>query len=325
MVERIGKGIVKGLMSYLTKPLAELIKLLIPAEIGKFMMADMPQLVGKAVVGPVTHTVVHATTRALGHGLSRSLTTTVSHSLMRAQAHFYYCLYCYYHGAYCQYCEFYDEYAQLGTKAQGGAAQTEAERLRRSAKARSGGFVGSKPFESRWDQEEVCSVHFRPVECAEKPLGAKDLGPPGGEICAACPPAAEGAAADEKAITELIDENNRFASCPDAEIAKTIAGRATVCAIPADAEPSLPRGLRMKFKLVAPGRPMGEGEGGGGFLECSHEVCGSEKDVFENDPTIREHALRSCREQLDNILIRSQYQRFLVCVEMLDQQERHPE
>ena len=122
---------------------------------------------------------------------------------------------------YCQYCEFYDEYAQLGTKAQGGAAQTEAERLRRSAKARSGGFVGSKPFESRWDQEEVCSVHFRPVECAEKPLGAKDLGPPGGEICAACPPAAEGAAADEKAITELIDENNRFASCPDAEIAKS--------------------------------------------------------------------------------------------------------
>ena len=53
-------------------------------------------------------------------------------------------LYCYYHGAYCQFCEFYDEYAQLGTKAQGGAAQTEAERLRRSAKARSGGFKGTK-------------------------------------------------------------------------------------------------------------------------------------------------------------------------------------
>ena len=141
-------------------------------------------------------------------------------------------------------------------------------------------------------------------------------------VCMTCPTAAESAAADEKAITELIDQCHRFGACTDTEVATAIAGRMTVCAIPAEANPDLPRGLRMKLKLVKPGRPMGDGDGGGGFVECAHEVCSTEQAVFDNSPAVREQALRSCREQLDNILIRAQYQRFLVCVEMLDRDQR---
>ena len=46
--------------------------------------------------------MVHAVNHALGHSLSRSVTVAVVHALNRAQTHYYYCLYCYYHGSYCQ-------------------------------------------------------------------------------------------------------------------------------------------------------------------------------------------------------------------------------
>ena len=36
-----------------------LIKLLIPAAIGQFMISQQPKLIAKAVVTPVTHGVVH--------------------------------------------------------------------------------------------------------------------------------------------------------------------------------------------------------------------------------------------------------------------------
>ena len=62
-----------------------LIKLLIPAAIGQFMISQQPKLIAKAVVTPVTHGVVHGVTHALGHGLSRSVTTAVTHALSRAQ------------------------------------------------------------------------------------------------------------------------------------------------------------------------------------------------------------------------------------------------
>ena len=105
MAQALGDGIVAGLQKFLVKPLCVLIKLLIPAEIGAFMIGTMTKLVSKAIVGPTTHGVVHAVSHAVGHGLSRSVTVAVTHALTRAQTHYYYCLYCYYHGTYCQFCE----------------------------------------------------------------------------------------------------------------------------------------------------------------------------------------------------------------------------
>ena len=127
-----------------------LIKLLIPAAIGQFMISQQPKLIAKAVVTPVTHGVVHGVTHALGHGLSRSVTTAVTHALSRAHTHYYYCLYCYYHGAYCNFCEFYNEYAQLGNRAAdwgrykktadgasaGGEGTTEYARMKAEAKSK---------------------------------------------------------------------------------------------------------------------------------------------------------------------------------------------
>ena len=78
MVDRVSQGVVDGCMKYMTKPLNILIKILIPAEIGKFMIQEQPKLVGKAIVGPVTHGVVHGVTQAVAHGLTRSVTSAVT-------------------------------------------------------------------------------------------------------------------------------------------------------------------------------------------------------------------------------------------------------
>jgi hypothetical protein len=240
MVDRIGNGVVDGCMKFMTKPLNILIKILIPAEIGKFMIQEQPKLVGKAIVGPVTHGVVHGVTQAVTHGLTRSVTSAVTHALTRSQTHYYYCLYCYYHGAYCQFCEFYNEYAQLGNRAagwgkyktDGAAAGTEYAQLSRRAKAHGAPI---NPYEPRWDSEAACYTHFRPMGCMLKDADAPDAEK---AVCGSC-------REPEYPKDMIAKAAGNFRECRDSDISAFMHQHVTFCVLPAGT-PGLPTGLRMR-------------------------------------------------------------------------------
>jgi len=50
IVQTLAAGITKGLLKFLVRPLTMLLKLMVPAEIGAFMIGKMPKLLAKPIV-----------------------------------------------------------------------------------------------------------------------------------------------------------------------------------------------------------------------------------------------------------------------------------
>ena len=310
-----------------------LIKLLIPAAIGQFMISQQPKLIAKAVVTPVTHGVVHGVTHALGHGLSRSVTTAVTHALSRAHTHYYYCLYCYYHGAYCQFCEFYNEYAQLGNRAkdwgqytpsaaQGGEA-TEFEKMDLDAKRHGGRY---DPYGPRWDTEAACYSYYRPQGCGlagvkqtlweAAPAGAPlpDGAVGSNRMCKPC--TAEDVDTDG-AQPDLFEKSKNFDDCRDSDILQFLHLHGSFCVLAPSKE--LPNGLRMRTKEIKLDLLKRLDANNG--PECDYDLdnmCSPAAAVLKERKDVRKEAFRKCREKVEEFIVLARWRRFEVCVDKVE-------
>ena len=296
-----------------------LIKLLIPAAIGQFMISQQPKLIAKAVVTPVTHGVVHGVTHALGHGLSRSVTTAVTHALSRAHTHYYYCLYCYYHGAYCQFCEFYNEYAQLGNRAkdwgqytpsaaQGGEA-TEFEKMDLDAKRHGGRY---DPYGPRWDTEAACYSYYRPQGCGLADV--KQTLWEGNRMCKPC--TAEDVDTDG-AQPDLFEKSKNFDDCRDSDILQFLHLHGSFCVLAPSKE--LPNGLRMRTKPVKLDLLKRLDANNG--PECDYDLdnmCSPAAAVLKERKDVRKEAFRKCREKVEEFIVLARWRRFEVCVDKVE-------
>ena len=296
-----------------------LIKLLIPAAIGQFMISQQPKLIAKAVVTPVTHGVVHGVTHALGHGLSRSVTTAVTHALSRAHTHYYYCLYCYYHGAYCQFCEFYNEYAQLGNRAkdwgqytpsaaQGGEA-TEFEKMDLDAKRHGGRY---DPYGPRWDTEAACYSYYRPQGCGL--ANVKQTLWEGNRMCKPC--TAEDVDADG-AQPDLFEKSKNFDDCRDSDILQFLHLHGSFCVLAPSKE--LPNGLRMRTKKIELDLLKRLDANNG--PECDYDLdnmCSPAAAVLKERKDVRKEAFRKCREKVEEFIVLARWRRFEVCVDKVE-------
>ena len=320
----------------MVKPLTVLIKLLIPAEIGAFMIGTMTKLVSKAIVSPSTHGVVHAVNHALGHGLSRSVTVAVTHALTRAQTHYYYCLYCYYHGTYCQFCEFYNEYAQLGNQAKswgqykakpeggaGGEGTTEYSRLTAEAKSK---WSATHPYEPGWNSEVACYSHFRPRGCQLPLDGAGgDAALPSMEIEMQKVCKEEDVARDYQQSL-LFSRAGGFRDCRLSDMVQYFHDHATFCVLPAGTA-GLDRGLRMRVKaLPSLSEATAEAPGASGMCDYDYSTmsAGAAEAIGEAaaDPkaakALRTRAFRTCRDKVEKLMVLAKYARFQSCVSELD-------
>ena len=310
-----------------------LIKLLIPAAIGQFMISQQPKLIAKAVVTPVTHGVVHGVTHALGHGLSRSVTTAVTHALSRAHTHYYYCLYCYYHGAYCQFCEFYNEYAQLGNRAkdwgqytpsaaQGGEA-TEFEKMDLDAKRHGGRY---DPYGPRWDTEAACYSYYRPQGCGL--AGVKqtlwEAAPagvplPDGAVASnrMCKPCTAEDVDTDGAQPDLFEKSKNFDDCRDSDILQFLHLHGSFCVLAPSKE--LPNGLRMRTKEVKLDLLKRLDANNG--PECDYDLenmCSPAAAVLKERKDVRKEAFRKCREKVEEFIVLARWRRFEVCVDKVE-------
>ena len=296
-----------------------LIKLLIPAAIGQFMISQQPKLIAKAVVTPVTHGVVHGVTHALGHGLSRSVTTAVTHALSRAHTHYYYCLYCYYHGAYCQFCEFYNEYAQLGNRAkdwgqytpsaaQGGEA-TEFEKMDLDAKRHGGRY---DPYGPRWDTEAACYSYYRPQGC-----GLANVKQTPWETDRMCKPCTAEDVDTDGAQPDLFEKSKNFDDCRDSDILQFLHLHGSFCVLAPSKE--LPNGLRMRTKPVKLDLLKRLDANNG--PECDYDLenmCNPAAAVLKERKDVRKEAFRKCREKVEEFIVLARWRRFEVCVDKVE-------
>ena len=310
-----------------------LIKLLIPAPIGQFMISQQPKLIAKAVVTPVTHGVVHGVTHALGHGLSRSVTTAVTHALSRAHTHYYYCLYCYYHGAYCQFCEFYNEYAQLGNRAkdwgqytpsaaQGGEA-TEFEKMDLDAKRHGGRY---DPYGPRWDTEAACYSYYRPQGCGL--AGVKqtlwEAAPagvplPDGAVASnrMCKPCTAEDVDTDGAQPDLFEKSKNFDDCRDSDILQFLHLHGSFCVLAPSKE--MPNGLRMRTKELKLDLLKRLDANNG--PECDYDLenmCSPAAAVLKERKDVRKEAFRKCREKVEEFIVLARWRRFEVCVDKVE-------
>ena len=327
-----------------------LIKLLIPAAIGQFMISQQPKLIAKAVVTPVTHGVVHGVTHALGHGLSRSVTTAVTHALSRAHTHYYYCLYCYYHGAYCQFCEFYNEYAQLGNRAkdwgqytpsaaQGGEA-TEFEKMDLDAKRHGGRY---DPYGPRWDTEAACYSYYRPQGCglADVKQTLWEAAPAGVGSNRMCKPCTAEDVDTDGAQPDLFEKSKNFDDCRDSDILQFLHLHGSFCVLAPSKE--LPNGLRMRTKdlkldllkrLDANNGPecdydldnmcspaaavLKEGKLSEDEIRNLSEDARKLSEDESRKRSVRREAFRKCREKVEEFIVLARWRRFEVCVDKVE-------
>ena len=303
-----------------------LIKLLIPAAIGQFMISQQPKLIAKAVVTPVTHGVVHGVTHALGHGLSRSVTTAVTHALSRAHTHYYYCLYCYYHGAYCQFCEFYNEYAQLGNRAkdwgqytpsaaQGGEA-TEFEKMDLDAKRHGGRY---DPYGPRWDTEAACYSYYRPQGCGLANVKQTPWKLPDGVVGSnrMCKPCTAEDVDTDGAQPDLFEKSKNFDDCRDSDILQFLHLHGSFCVLAPSKE--LPNGLRMRTKPVKLDLLKRLDANNG--PECDYDLenmCSPAAAVLKERKDVRKEAFRKCREKVEEFIVLARWRRFEVCVDKVE-------
>lgn len=362
IVQAQAEGVTKGLEKHIVSPITKMIQLLCPAEIGGYMIGKMPKLIARGVVGPVTHGVIHSVTHAVGHTLSKSVTTAVVHSLTRAQTHYYYCLYCYYHGSYCQFCEFYNEYSQLGNRAEGWGhykekkARTEYARETEWTKAH---WSATAPHEPHWDTETACYSHFRPRGCMLGPerdasndvpvakLRAETLiqllePPEGLEPCteeavkSSYTNLGRGVFESDKLRHGLMDGaiTGDFADCRLSDMAEYLHQYAMICVLtPKETRACegerchnrLEYGLRMRVRqLPLLERVHDEAPAG---PECDYSYASmtpGAETVLSGDRELRKKAFRRCRHALEKFMVLAKYDRFRACVRELDTKRGQP-
>ena len=262
--------------------------------------------------------------------------------LARAQTHYYYCLYCYYHGSYCQFCEFYNEYAQLGNQAKswgqykakpeggaGGEGTTEYARLTAEARSK---WSGTHPYEPGWNSEVACYSHFRPRGCqlpladAEHPLATlPDMAHEMGRVCK------EDDVARDYQQPLLFSRAGGFRDCRLSDMVQYFHDHASFCVLPAGtaglAGLGLDGGLRMRLKpLPSLSEATAEAPGASGMCDYDYATmsAGAAAAIGEAAAdqkaaaALRKRAFKVCRDKAEKLMVLAKYARFKSCVGELD-------
>ena len=261
------------------------------------------------------------------------MTVAVVHSLSRSQTHYYYCLYCYYHGAYCQFCEFYNEYAQLGNKAKGwgqykakpdGGSPEGSTEYSRMTSEQKGKWNAAAPYEPHWSSEVACYSHYRPRGCqlpANPTPDTPELPKAERAVNTAC---TEQEYKEDHGQPKLFAQAAGFHDCRLSDMVQYFSEHATFCVLPPDEIDGLELGLRMRVRKLPPlSEATREPHAG---AECDYDIStmgeGAAKFLGdEKDPkakALRARAFRKCREKVEKMMVLAKYQRFYACVQELD-------